>query len=87
MKTFEEWRQSGESWEWPAGEGEPDIDTMLRRAWNAGVLAEQGRIVSVLLDIPCEAPISVLQNSLRRFTATPPLQPAPHTEAGTDAGC
>jgi hypothetical protein len=44
MKTFEEWRQSDEAWEWPAGKGEPDLETMLRRAWHAGAKAERDSI-------------------------------------------
>jgi len=43
-KTFQEWRQSDESWAWPDGKGEPDMDTMLERAWKAGAKAEREAI-------------------------------------------
>jgi hypothetical protein len=51
MKTFEEWRQSDEAWFGPRKGVKPNLDTMLRRAWNAGAMAERERAIMIVDDI------------------------------------
>lgn len=51
--NFTEWRNAPESWDWPAGHGEPDTITMMERAWIA---SEQNATVrsKVQIDMLCE---------------------------------
>lgn len=89
--TFDGWRWSDKAWEYDGGE--PDTITMMQRTWDAafaaGAKAERDRIVDVLLGIPGEGTLSMLQDSLlkakAKAKATPPPQPAPHTATDTGA--